>query len=157
MSNIKEIISNKIALMWQYQDIHNIKGMCIANSYYLKQFINSMNITCKMTPVISIYTDDITSRNIITVHMIVKLDNGDLYDPSWEIEKHKAYPCETVAEYNSWHKQSPVIHTTDGLSHKELIHNFIEFMATAEGINNNNRHLSPKFLSYVKAQHKYTS
>jgi len=141
--------------MWQYQAIHKIKGKCIANSYYFKEFINSMNITCKVIPVISIYVDDTTRRNIITVHMIVKLDNGDLYDPSWEIEEHQAYPCETIAEYNSWRKQGPVVHTTDGLSHKELVRNFLIFCEIAEDINNNNK-LSHKFLGYVKAQHKYT-
>ena len=156
MSDIQaEMIHNKITLMLAYQKKHNITKFCIANATYLKDFINSIGIACKVVPVINVMTDHTKKINIITVHMVVELDNGNMFDPSYEIYQHKDSDYfNNIADYNSWLKKAPNVIST-GLSHKETVSGFIEFIATAERINTKICY-SSKRIAYVKALHKFT-
>ena len=149
------LIDTKITLMEAYQKIHNIKGKCISNATYLKDYIESLSLTCKVVPVMNIYADDSNKRNIITVHMVVELDDGRMYDPSYEIDQHHGMYVKTIAEFNDWYNEAPNP-IVDGLTHKEIVLNFLGFLKNAERINTKLGYVK-KDMAYVKAQHKFSN
>ena len=134
-------------LMSIFQIENDIKGKCVANTYYFNQVLKDIGypINPKAKAVIAVYCND----NVISgyvVHMITSLGGDDAMDTSYEVSQHE------VRYYDKFH----LVPFPDGKEEfkKKLLTEFIKFIELEKKLNNNYKICDTE---YIEKQHKFVS
>ena len=134
-------------LMAAFQKQNNIKGKCIANTYYFNKVLKDMEYfdNPKAKAVIAVYCNDNVVSGYV-VHMVTYLGEKRLVDTSYEVSQHEA-------EYYDKFHLVPFPDGKDDLK-KELLTNFIKFLKIEKMINEGG---SPQHVDYIEKQHNFVS
>lgn len=146
---IKMNDANKIyKLMLAFQKENNIKGKCIANTYYFNKVLKDMDYydNPKAKAVIAVYC---TNDNVISgyvVHMVTYLGEDNIVDTSYEVSQHE------VTYYDKFH----LVPFPDGKEEmkKDLLTKFIEILKIEKKINEGD---IPRTEDYIEKQHNWIS
>ena len=88
--------------MLEYQKIHQIQNQCILNCNYLYHNIKILKggaFNIKPKTVIVIYGRDLDTT-VFHVHMVLETENGEIIDPSYEINSIKLkHVCKSIKEF----------------------------------------------------------
>ena len=137
--------------MYEYQKTHNIVKKCIVNTVYLLDTMraNGHNANAKAVLATGNLKDN---EKYICIHMVIEY-NGYIIDPSYEINS-------TVETYVD--KLHTILHNykntdiyKEGLSPKEVVTGFIDFMNIAKLINKGNTMSDSDNKKYYHSQADY--
>ena len=135
-----DIILNISKHMCHYQKTHNIKGECLANVSYLLNNIklNFPSFKAKARAVLVAFYDKETDCLRSINHVVIDLGNGDLLDPSHEI--NSIPDTDYCLNFNVFYKSyGQCVHIDKKILNsrfKELIELCIRFEKHADDINN---------------------
>jgi len=122
--------------MSRFQRTEGTVNKCVANALYLYDSlrINFPLFEVKVKPVLVHIPDDETQTNYLnTGHLVVEC-NGEIFDPSYQINQHEnRHYFETIQELAS---SLPSGDNPIRQSMREIITNFIKFVEIAEKIHN---------------------
>ena len=136
--------------MYEYQKNNNITKMCITNTMYLVDTLNENGHKASAKAVIAVSGYD-TDELQIFIHMVVEC-NGHILDPSYEVHCKDAKYLDKLSAviqlFNAEEKYS-----SESLTKKELITQYINFIKFAEKINGRGFIVTDK--KYYNAQADY--
>lgn len=121
-----------VQLMYDYQKKNDIKGRCITNSIYVRDYMKTNKKNATMKAVIAVGK---VGKNdmMVGIHMVVELE-GIIIDPSYEISQHNLIYVDSFSKAMALSKGATYIDGY-GLSKKELIKEFLYFIEVAKKIN----------------------
>jgi hypothetical protein len=82
-----DCINNVCNWMFKYQKLHHTEKMCITNTQILYDIIKYTypHLKVEAKTVVCISNDDINSITRIITHVVVVINDTEIYDPSYEI------------------------------------------------------------------------
>ena len=141
--------------MLDFQKEHNITNQCVSNSVFLRDFLKSRGLNAKVKAVFSEHFVEEEKRMVLTCHMVVEIEEQKLVDASYDIFRYNATYMDNISTIMKRLKttmNSDII--KEGLSMKEVVSRFIEFIKDAEKINNNEKSFVNEYmikqLKYIK-------
>jgi hypothetical protein len=123
--------------MHAFQKEHNITNQCISNSVLLRDFLISRGLNAKVKAVLSEHCVKDEKRMVLTCHMIVDVEGQGLVDASYDIFRYDAKYMDTISVVMKRLKSMNPDAIIEGLSMREIMSKFIEFIKQAEQINDN--------------------
>jgi len=137
--------------MLTYQKENNITQRCITNALYFKDCLNANGQEATVRAVLARWINQEQQGYQICVHMVVDIGNNRLIDPSYEITSLKG--VEYLEKIHLAYPKELMNCPTQGLTQRECIEKFLEFLAIAKRINGG-ENLSTG-LEYYHAQADY--
>lgn len=141
-----------LRVMHKYQEENNIKAMCLTNCQFYLDSMRASGLYAKAVAVLALDFAKDGSVAIITVHMVIETKDG-IVDPSWEHSKNKNLQYVDTLAYINWSGCESM--KIGGLSRRELVETFIEFIKNAEIINNDENKCLITDKAYYYAQADY--
>jgi len=133
-------------LMYIFQIENDIKGKCVANTYYFNQALKDIGypIEPKAKAVIAVYPRD--AGLVMHVHMITYLGGDDAVDTSYEVKQHEPRYFDKIH----------LIKMPEGHEEfkKKLITDFIKLIELENKLNNNCKVCD---MEYIEKQHNFVS
>ena len=141
------LISNVVLSMREFQKNNGIKKQCVTNTQYLYDTIkmNSINnVKAKAVFVLSCDNDTDTSV-FVGGHLVVKLDDETIIDPSYDIFclKNKSY-FDNIKDLMDMFNDNDKVKLKSDVDIKKLICDHIHFIKLAEQINNGQHTITEK-------------
>ena len=130
-------INESLWKMFAFQKERNITKQCISNSILLRDFCVSCGIDAKLKAVITYHTDNEACTDVLTCHMVVETEGG-LIESSYELFKHDPMYMDNITVVMKCIK-SKNGSIGRGMTVKEVIANFIEFIRLADDCNNSKK------------------
>lgn len=131
--------------MWAFQTLHSTEGRCLDNAVFLKDSLLASGRHARVQAVIATWTD--ASRVNAVVHMVVVDAVQGILDPSFEVARHPNVHYATTINGSPF---GQVHLSAGGLSRRDAIAHFLDFIKHAKSINKGMILLSDK--EYYNAQ-----
>jgi hypothetical protein len=136
------IISKILKLMLEYQKIYQIKNQCVLNCNYIYHNIKMLKggaFNIKPKTVIVIYGRELDTT-VFHVHMVLETDNGEIIDPSYEINSIKLKQiCKSIKEFTDKIKNdigTEIISLEQNVTIKEVIKKYLSLQKYEDRIIN---------------------
>jgi hypothetical protein len=143
---------NLLRLMHKYQEENNVKAMCLTNCQFFLDCMRASGLNAKAVAVLALDCAKDHSVAITTVHMVIETKDG-VVDPSWEHSKNENLQYVKTLSCLDWtgceNKE------IEGMSRRELVETFIEFIKYAETMNNDEDTFLITDKAYYNAQADY--
>ena len=140
--------------MLDFQKEHNIRNECVSNSVFLRDFLKSRGLTAKVKAVFSEHFVEEEKRMVLTCHMVVEVEEQKVVDPSYDICRYDAIYMDNISVVMERLKKGNPNAKLEGLSVREVVSRFIEFIKDAEDINNSKKTICNEYmikqLKYIK-------
>ena len=140
--------------MLDFQKEHNIRNHCVSNSILLRDFLKSRGLNTKVKAVISEHCVEEEKRMVLTCHMVVEIEEETVVDPSYDICRYNAIYMDNISIVMERLKKRNPNAKEEGLSVREAVSRFIEFIKDAEEINNSKKYTCNEYmikqLKYIK-------
>lgn len=134
--------------MYAFQALHDAQGRCLDNAVFLKDSLTASGRHAQVQAVVATWTD--ASRVNIVVHMVVVDAVQGIIDPSFEVARHPN------VQYATTINGSPLGQghlSAGGLSRRDAIAKFLDFIKHAKCINAGMIPLSDKEYYNTQADH----
>lgn len=150
-STIELLPSNHLHMvmaMLKYQSKNKIVSKCLANTFYLKSLLSSINYKANVKPVLVCRKKDGIFR--VVVHVILEYQDGTYCDPSWETFSDKSYVY--LDSYKQLIEYLDDYYTLDSDGKRDCLIKFLHFTKRAKELNEGDG-IGDIFIDYIMNQH----